>query len=31
MPIGGGAITALDLTTPNTPTAGVYLRNGTIV
>jgi hypothetical protein len=31
MPIGGGAITTLDLTTPNTPTAGVYLNNGNIV
>jgi glucuronoarabinoxylan endo-1,4-beta-xylanase len=31
MPIGGGIITTLDQTTPNTPTAGVYLNNGTIV
>jgi O-glycosyl hydrolase len=31
MPIGGGAITTLDETTPNTPPAGVYLSNGTIV
>jgi hypothetical protein len=31
MPISGGAITTLDQTTPNTPTAGVYLNNGTIV
>jgi glucuronoarabinoxylan endo-1,4-beta-xylanase len=31
MPIGGGAITTLDQATPNTPTAGVYLNNGTIV
>jgi O-glycosyl hydrolase len=33
MPISGGAITTLDETTPtpNTPTAGVYLNNGTIV
>jgi len=27
MPIGGGGITTLDPTTPNTPTAGVYLNN----
>jgi O-glycosyl hydrolase len=31
MPIGGGAITTLDLATPNTPTAGVYLNNGIII
>ena len=31
IPIGGGAITTLDQATPNTPTAGVYLNNGTIV
>lgn len=31
MPIGGGAITTLDPTRPNTPTAGVYLTNRNIV
>jgi glucuronoarabinoxylan endo-1,4-beta-xylanase len=31
MPIGGGGITTLDLTTPNTPTAGVYLSNGNVI
>lgn len=31
MPIGGGAITALDFVSPNTPTAGVYLSNGNII
>lgn len=31
MPIGGGAITTLDLTDQSTPTAGVYLNVGNIV
>jgi hypothetical protein len=31
MPIGGGAVITLDPTRPNTPTAGVHLRNGTVV
>jgi hypothetical protein len=31
MPIGGGAITELDPATPNTPTAGISLRNGNII
>jgi hypothetical protein len=31
MPIGGGAITVLDQTRPNTPTAGIALRNGRII
>ena len=31
MPIGGGAVTTLDLASPNTPTAGVYLNNGNII
>jgi len=31
MPIGGGAITTLDVSAPNTPTAGVYLNNGNII
>ena len=29
MPIGGGPITTLDPTRPNTPTAGVYLNGRT--
>lgn len=31
MPIGGGPITTLDRTRPNTPTAGVYLRGGELI
>jgi len=31
MAIGGGPVTTLDPSTPNTPTAGVYLNNGNIV
>jgi hypothetical protein len=31
MRIGGGSITTLDLATPNTPTAGVYLNNGNLI
>jgi glucuronoarabinoxylan endo-1,4-beta-xylanase len=31
MPIGGGAIATLDVSAPNTPTAGVYLNNGNII
>ena len=31
MPIRGGAITVLDTATPNTPTAGIALRNGNII
>jgi hypothetical protein len=31
MPIGGGAITVLDPSNPNTPTAGICLRNGNVV
>jgi hypothetical protein len=31
MPIGGGAITVLDPSNPNTPTAGISLRNGNII
>jgi hypothetical protein len=30
MPIAGGTITTLDLASPNTPTAGVYLSNGNV-
>jgi hypothetical protein len=30
-PIGGGAVTMLDQTTPNTPTAGIVLNNGRII
>ena len=31
MPIRGGAVTVLDATTPNTPTAGIALRNGNVI
>jgi hypothetical protein len=31
MPIGGGAITELDQASPNTPTAGICLRDGNII
>jgi hypothetical protein len=31
VPVGGGAITVLDQTQANTPTAGIDLRNGTII
>ena len=31
MPIRGGAITVLDTATPNTPTAGIALRNGNVI
>jgi hypothetical protein len=31
MPIGGGDITVLDEASPNTPTAGIWLRDGTVV
>lgn len=31
MPIGGGAVTVLDRTTPNTPTAGIALQNNRII
>lgn len=31
MPIGGGAVTMLDATTPDTPTAGIELRGDNIV
>ncbi|MBI3941420.1 MAG: hypothetical protein HY326_00275 [Chloroflexi bacterium] len=31
MPVGGGAITVLDTASPNTPTAGIALRNGNII
>lgn len=31
MPIGGGAVTVLDQTTPNTPTAGIALQNDRVI
>lgn len=31
MPIGGGTVTVLDQTTPNTPTAGIALQNDRII
>lgn len=31
MPIGGGAVTVLDRTTPNTPTAGIALQNDRVI
>ena len=31
MPIGGGTVTVLDTTTPNTPTAGLALQNGNVI
>lgn len=31
MPIRGGAVTLLDATSPNTPTAGLALRNGNVI
>lgn len=31
MPIGGGAVTVLDQTSPNTPSAGLALRDGDVI
>lgn len=31
MPVGGGAVTVLDQTTPSTPTAGILLQNNRII
>src|SRR5439155_15757521 len=31
MPIRGGALTVLDATSPNTPTAGLALQNGSVI
>jgi len=31
MPIRGGAVTVLDATSPNTPTAGIALQNGSVI
>lgn len=31
MPIRGGAVTVLDAASPNTPTAGIALRNGNVI
>ena len=31
MPIRGGAVTVLDATSPNTPTAGLALQNGSVI